>query len=72
MTEEEFAGEVPVNRKPFPEWMRVCIVDMKDEPKKLGIIYYYGVPIFKVRSKSVAYIVRRLNKYIDIITNEEQ
>lgn len=50
--------------------MRVCVFDL-DEPKKICIVYKDGVPVFKVRSKSLAYITNRLWNYINKTNKEE-
>lgn len=56
----------------IPDGMRVRIVDFQDEPKKICIVYKDGVPVFKVRSKSLAYIGNRLWNYINKTSKKEK
>ena len=72
MTEEELEyGVFPQQESIIPDGMRVCIFDL-NEPKKVCIAYKDGVLVFKARSKSDSYIVRRLKKFINDINKEEK
>lgn len=74
MTKEELEyGAVPQQERIIPEGMSACIMDWKDEPKKTCVVYNKdGVPVFRVRSKSIAYIGNRLWNYFSNITKEEK
>lgn len=73
MTEEELEyGAVPQHKSLIPDGMRVCVIDLQDEPKKIGVVYKGGVPVFKVRSKYTKYIGKRLWNYINNIPKEEK
>lgn len=74
MTKEELEEyvAVPQQESIIPDGMRVCVIDMQDEPKKIGVVYKDGVPVFKVRSKYTKYIGKRLWNYINNIPKEEK
>ena len=73
MTKEELEeyGALPQQGRQLPEGVRVVVCDL-GEPKKRGFVYKDGALVFKVRSKSDSYMVRRLKKFINDITKEEK
>ena len=48
----------------LPDGWQISLFELDNEPMMVAV-YKYGIPMFKARSKSKAYLYRRLKKYIE-------